>query len=79
MLNSSVVGVNKKRMSCNSYNSSYYFTPINEISQRFMCSIVELPVIVKPKSMLPKPLGSPQNSITPEGMAIVYFAVFHMF
>ena len=61
MLNSSVVGVNKKRMSCNSYNSSYYFTPINEISQRFMCSIVELPVIVKPKSMLPKPLGSPSK------------------
>ena len=61
VLNSSVVGVNKKRMSCNSYNSSYYFTPINEISQRFMCSIVELPVIVKPKSMLPKPLGSPSK------------------
>ena len=48
-----------KRMSCNSYNEFYYFTPINEISQRFMCSIVDLPIVVKPKYRLPKPLGSP--------------------
>ena len=71
-----VIGVKYwKRMSCNSYNEFYYFTPINEISQRFMCSIVDLPIVVKPKSRLPKPLGSPLELYHTQGVSISLFVI----